>query len=438
MTAVLQVPLLVAAEPPVEWIDPDTSHRVIRLSEEPGTASLYFHQNGYTPDGEHVIVTTADDGIAMIHLQSRKMRKLVAGPVRVLMAGPKSGNIYYTRRGDGDGPLRVFTVSSTTEESREIATLPDGATLASVNADETLLLGTIVPPTSGLAQGWQSGQNGGTSQSAQGGDRRFLQANYQAIGPDGKPMTYADAKELRLHQMLQTIRSGPPREIYVLDIRTGAVRIVHRERQWLNHLQFSPTDPHQIMFCHEGPWHEVDRLWTIRVDGSGLTKIHTRTMNMEIWGHEFFSPDGGTIWYDLQTPRGEDFWLAGYELGTGKRTWYHLERNEWSVHFNISPDGRLFAGDGGDEEMVARASDGKWIYLFRPDPTKQIAGIRTVDADSLIAPGVLRAERLVNMAGHDYRLEPNVTFTPDGKWVVFRSNMHGSIHTYAVEVAKAR
>lgn len=31
------------------------------------------------------------------------------------------------------------------------------------------------------------------------------------------------------------------------------------------------------MFCHEGPWRKVDRIWTIRADGSGLTKIHTRT-----------------------------------------------------------------------------------------------------------------------------------------------------------------
>ncbi len=33
-------------------------------------------------------------------------------------------------------------------------------------------------------------------------------------------------------------------------------------------------------------------------------------MNMEIAGHEFFDVDGKTIWYDLQTPRGEVFWLA--------------------------------------------------------------------------------------------------------------------------------
>ena len=54
---------------------------------------------------------------------------------------------------------------------------------------------------------------------------------------------------------------------------------------------------------------------------------HPRARQMrtgEIFGHEFWSHDGKTIWYDLQTPRGEDFWLAGYNVETGERTRYHL------------------------------------------------------------------------------------------------------------------
>ena len=51
---------------------------------------------------------------------------------------------------------------------------------------------------------------------------------------------------------------------------------------------------------------------------------------------------------------------------------------------------------------------------------------------------ILDAERLVDMRGHDYRLEPNVNFTPDGKWLVFRSNMWGANQVYAVEIAKAQ
>jgi oligogalacturonide lyase len=221
-----------------------------------------------------------------------------------------------------------------------------------------------------------------------------------------------------------------PVAMFTVGVETGEVKVIHRATDWLNHLLFSPTDPGLLMFCHEGPWHKVDRLWTIRTDGTELTKIHERTMEMEIWGHEFWSADGKTIWYDLQTPRGEVFWLAAYEVETGRRTWYHLQRDEWSIHFNVSRDGRLFCGDGGDPGQVARAQDGQWIYLFRPE----VLPNRGVEDAGFVKPGVLRAERLVNMAKHQYRLEPNVSFTPDQKWVVFRSNMFGETYVFAVEV----
>ena len=142
---------------------------------------------------------------------------------------------------------------------------------------------------------------------------------------------------------------------------------------------------------------------------------------MEIAGHEFWGHDGKTIWYDLQTPRSKEFWLAGVNVETGERVRYKIGRDQWSVHYNVSRDGKLFAGDGGDPGQVAFAKDGQWIYAFRPK-----------------ANGELEWERLVDMSRHNYRLEPNVTITPDGKWVLFRSNMHGPTHVYAAEVAKSK
>src|SRR5262245_34660378 len=206
--------------------------------------------------------------------------------------------------------------------------------------------------------------------------------------------------------------------LYVVTIKTGEVKVIHRENDWTNHLQCSPADPDLIMFCHEGPWHYVDRIWTIRADGSGLRLMHKRTMEMEIAGHEFFSADGKTVWYDLQTPKSKEFWLAGVEIATGKQTRYPVPRAEWSVHFNCAPNGKLFAGDGGGPNSVAKPGNGQWIYLFTTEN------------------GKLKTEKLVNLAKHDYALEPNVTFTPDMKWIVFRSNMHGPTHVYAVEVKK--
>lgn len=64
------------SEIPREWIDPDTGHRVIRLSDEPGSASLYFHQNAYTPDGQKLIITTPG-GLSTIDLKTRAIEKIV-------------------------------------------------------------------------------------------------------------------------------------------------------------------------------------------------------------------------------------------------------------------------------------------------------------------------------------------------------------------------
>ncbi len=434
--------LLLAADGPAEWIDAETGHRVVRLSQEPGTASLYFHQNAYSPDGKKLIVTTPN-GVATINLATRVSDPVVEGKVSVIVAGRKSGLLYYSKRvarettkADGTKETVMENVICTThletKVTREIVKLPRGG-IASINADETLMLGSYVDGDAGIFA--RDGGNGRPAASATGAAATTFQADYKALRPDGTPFTFAEAKEVRMNEQLERRLK---RTMFTVSVATGEIKTILESTDWLGHLQFSPTDPSLIMFCHEGPWHKVDRIWTIRTDGSGLTKIHTRTMNMEIAGHEFFSADGKTIWYDLQTPRGEDFWVAGYELATGRRTWWHLQRDEWSVHFNVSPDGSLFVGDGGDAEMVAHAKDGKWIYLLKPQLIPDVAGIKNPESAHLIDTGFFQSERLLNMAKHDYRLEPNVSFTPDMKWVIFRSNMSGAVHTYAVEVAKAK
>jgi oligogalacturonide lyase len=428
---------LAEEEPPVEWVDAKTGHRVVRLSREPGSASLYFHQYPYSADGKKLIFTSPT-GIWTVDLETRELDQVVEGRVGVLLTGRKTGDVYYIRwrpregeaerdelRAQGDvrprrdrrrpgrgwrGTGEVFAANLDTHEERLVAKLPAafGGGNVAVNADETMLVGIGRDPE-------------GKVEPRVPPDRRF----------EGR--------------LLPGWASGEPRLIYTIDIASGDVNVIHRANEWLNHLQSSPTDPQQFLFCHEGPWHFVDRTWIMRTDGEGPTQVHRRTMDMEIAGHEFFSDDGKTVWYDLQTPRSLVFWLAGYEIETGTRTWYHHERDEWSVHYNISPDGKLFAGDGGGPNSVAARGpsgerldppgNGQWIYLFRPELV-EMTGLPE-QAAKQVKTGVLRSEQLVDMSNHDYELEPNVTFTPDGQWIVFRSNMHGPSHVYAVEIARA-
>lgn len=337
------------------------------------------------------MVYTTPEGISAVDLVAHTSHSVVKGAVHIAVVGRKTGDVYYSK------DETVYATNVDSGITRQIGKLPRHGSVSTVNADEQLLAGTYV--------------EGGT--------------NDQPAKPLEQPRNKGQMMEERLATHL-------PMVMFTMDVRTGEIKTILKSNDWLNHLQFSPTDPQLLMFCHEGPWHKVDRIWTIRSDGTQLRKIHTRTMEMEIFGHEFWSADGKSIWYDLQTPRGEVFWLANYDLQTGKRTWLHLQRDEWSIHYNVSRDGTLICGDGGDETQVAHAKNGEWIYLFRPELTTSAE----VEDQSFIRAGTLSSERLVNMSRHQYSLEPNVSFTPDQKWVIFRSNMFGPTYVYAVEVEK--
>jgi len=413
ITGVAQQP----TEPPREWIDADTGHRVIRLSDQPGSASLYFHQNPYTPDGKKLLITIPN-GLATVDLATRRIEQIVEGRVNVIIAGHKTGAVYYLKQGV------VYATDPNTKQTREIARLPappQGGSISvnTVNADETLLAGTIT-----------EGRVPNEPAQPQQPDNRNA--------PNSRGQSGADNYAGKESMMERRLAAHLPMQLFVLNARTGDFKTILRSTDWLNHLQFSPTDPNLLLFCHEGPWHKVDRSWIIRADGTGLTKLHTRTMNMEIEGHEFWGADGKHVWYDLQTPKSQVFWLANYELATGARTWYNLPIEEWSVHFNVSRDGKLFAGDGGGPDSVAAGHNGQWIYLFQPQERKDWNSPDLPDSEKMIKTGFFKTEKLVNLAKHDYRLEPNVTFTPDMKWIVFRSNMFGPTHVFAVELEKAQ
>ena len=161
--------------------------------------------------------------------------------------------------------------------------------------------------------------------------------------------------------------------LFTINTTTGEVKVIHRATDWLNHLEFSPTDPTLLMFCHEGPWHKVDRIWTIRSDGS-----RSRRSTRARWRGRFSGTSSGvttgrrsgTI-CRLRAAR-----ISGWRdinVETGERTQYHLQRDEWSIHFNVTTDGKLICGDGGDPGQVARAKDGR-VDLSFPAGSNRVSG----------------------------------------------------------------
>jgi oligogalacturonide lyase len=409
----------VSSAPASDWIDPKTGHRVIRLSPDTGGSTLYFHDNRFTPEGDKMLIR-GTDGVGMVDLSTLgksppKFETVLPG-VRPITMAWRTREAYFIQ----DGTLMAVNVD--TKAVRSVVKMPAEARgSAIINCDESLVVGIGADPEG---------------------------KTVPRLPPSGK------LAPPRPGSLEPQWAAGTPKRIFTVNVKTGEFKVLHRENDWTNHLQCSPTDPQQILFCHEGPWHYVDRTWTIRADGGPARLLHERTMNMEIEGHEFFSQDGKMVWYDLQTPMSGVFWLAGVDLATGHRTWYNLKREEWSVHFNVSRDGKLFAGDGGGPTSVAaRTMDrediqgqGQWMYLFRPVMT---AGSSFRDKKDLIDVGYFKSERLVDMSNHNYSketgVEPNLAFTHDSKWLIFSGNFHSNpgpgrratTHVYAVEIARA-
>jgi Tol biopolymer transport system component len=306
---------------PDQWIDKDTRHTVVRLSRREGDNGSFYFHNNPFVGDKMVFYGT---GAKVKQIYTVDLRSLKISQVTDRVS-PMGGEIVAaaSKRVFYQANDSVFANNIETGETKVVFVFPPDfkGSVTTLNADETLLAG------------------------AQSGD---------------------EAKEI--------LRQYPEKRDYFNRIFDAHIP----------HTLFT-TDVRLLMFCHEGPWQKADRIWTIDVQSGSVTLMHKRTVQNEIAGHEFSSPDGKTIWFDWQIPKGKTFYLGGVDVQTGEEKQYQLTPDEW----------------------VAKAKVGRWIYLFHPEH------------------GRLVSEKLVNMKYRYYKLEPNVHFSPDGKWVIFRANFEG-------------
>ena len=178
-------------EPPVSWIDPDTGHRVVRLTREPGSASLYFNQNGYTADGKRLVYTTPK-GISVLDLATHQALQIVEGRARLIDAGRKTSRVYYVRDG------AAFSTDADSGDTRKIANLPPRGSIATVNADETLLAGTYIE---GEGQDY-------------GGNR--AQQSHPLDQPKNKGQMMEERWAARL-----------PMVLFTVNVRSGEIKTIH-------------------------------------------------------------------------------------------------------------------------------------------------------------------------------------------------------------------
>jgi len=240
---------------PDEWIDQDTHHKVVRLSRKEGNnLSFYFHNNPYI--GNKMIFYSTDSSgrqIYTVDLATLQLKKVSqSSAVNGEIVGHRSNSVYYQSHDS------VFATSIETGKTRLVYVFPASyrGSITTLNADETLLAGTKASE-----------------------EQREIARKYP-----------------EKHDFFDRIFDAHlPNTLFTINTKTGELKEIHTENTWLGHVQFSPTDPDLLMFCHEGPWQKVDRIWTIRMKSGEVKLMHKRTVDNEIAGHEFFSPDGKTI-----------------------------------------------------------------------------------------------------------------------------------------------
>lgn len=455
-----------AADAPRTWVDAQTGHRIVRLSDEGGSETLYFHDNSFSAEGDKFMFK-APGGIAVVDVA-----KIGTDGAKVEIVAPGAGAGFFARRtreiyytagggagggagrgnrgnrgaaaqptqaaapatqpngagrggrggggrggGGGGGGAPVMAVNVDNKQTRTVANARGNP--AFINVDETLFVAkTNAEDPSGKVP------KPAYREPKPQLERMFPGKKLEELTPDQQ---YSVNKE---QTQLAPRALNPSSQAFVFtDLKTGQARTLGYQYGDLNHMQWNPVDPNLLLYCYEGTWHELDRTWTINASAGDFKLMHKRTMDMEINGHEWWSWDGKTVWFDLQTPRSQDFWIAGVNIETMKETRYHITKDTWGVHFNSSRDNTLFSSDGGDPSQVAYSTDGQWINLFRVQPD-----------------GTLAHKRLASMAKHNYvtgrgGVEPNAHITPDKKWVIYTGQFDGDRgvrHVYAVEIAKTK
>jgi oligogalacturonide lyase len=223
---------------PKTWIDKDTSHRVTRVTDEPGSSALYFNFDAYTPDGRQMVYSSPA-GIHMLDIATGQTRLLVpnasnAAPgqpraaQRVLAVGRKTGAVYFSRMSP-EALSEVYSADITSGAVPKLVTLPTRATVVTINADETLASGTYEEAGHTAEDYGNNRGTPGSSGTAAAPTNSILPGSL--VQPNGKGQ-----------MMARRLAAHIPMVLLVINLQTGKLKELLHSTDWINHMLFSPVE----------------------------------------------------------------------------------------------------------------------------------------------------------------------------------------------------
>lgn len=219
----------------------------------------------------------------------------------------------------------------------------------------------------------------------------------------------------------------PLTQIIRIDVASGAMEVIHEDRRYMTHINTSPSLPAIMTFCHEGPWHLVEqRIWGLNVLTSEIWKIRPQDdgKNYAV-GHEYWFADGERLGYHgfpRMDDRATDRFQGDHVFGHVQ--WDNSDPVEVSFPFHSghfqSLDASMIVGDGTPALAGTRWREAQpFIQLFK------------WDGSQFVGPRILAYHRSTFNNQHAH---PHPRFTPDGKHVLYSSDLTDYSNMYLVEV----
>jgi hypothetical protein len=357
---------------PAEWsqyADPLTGKTVTKYTSSSGTDQHpYFTGPAVTTDGRRLVFIsdrTGNPNLFSLDMTTGQILQLTDNRYGTLrqyvfswgnlggfgkssvVLNPNTGNVFYLQG------RQVRRVNAYSGEQKTIAELPPGwvTSFTHVSADDKWLCVPLIPEAAFL-----------------GSEEVTINTHY----PQGFGWIGDRARKLNLFS-----------ELWVVATDGSEQSVWARQRSWVTHVQFCPTDSRYILFNNEAAGEHAgsQRMWMCDGQTGELWKIRPEPLDRKHWtSHENWSRDGKAILYHGASQVEGIEQLQPY-FGVVDRsgkdyTETYLRRGEWqgTGHFTEHPTSGHLITDGyiGEMKLIAElwpAADGHadWRPICRHD-----------------------------------------------------------------------
>ncbi|MCI8664878.1 MAG: hypothetical protein HFG69_16805 [Hungatella sp.] len=204
------------------------------------------------------------------------------------------------------------------------------------------------------------------------------------------------------------------------DTVTGTAEAVCGGHHRITHVSLMPSDGDRLLFCHDGPWHLTQRMWTARASTDEVKPLVSQQHNLEGIVHEFFTP-GGRIGaqYSYRYKPDMDFFLfadlfVDFDGGNQERYYYPYLR---PGHVSVNSRETLAAGDRAMIRKDMKDSE-RYLSLIRYHSQDHRAEV------SLLCAHDTSGKKSAHV---------HPVFTPDDSHIVYSSDKEGRLNIYMVE-----